>query len=81
MGDGGILVNSNITILKAMRKISLSKENCLIVIDNSKKLLGILSDGDLRRGILSNHSLDTKIDKIYNRNIKFLHKNKCYFYR
>ena len=72
-----IFANENITILSAMKKISTNKENSLIVVDSSKKLLGLLSDGDLRRGILNNHSLDTKIKKIFNRDIKFLYKKKC----
>tara|TARA_B100001057_G_scaffold501262_1_gene622807 strand:+ start:1442 stop:2485 length:1044 start_codon:yes stop_codon:yes gene_type:complete len=72
-----IFAKGNLTILKAMKKISANKERCLIIVDNTKKLLGLLSDGDLRRGILNNHRLDTKIEKIYNHDIKFLNKKNC----
>ena len=72
-----IFAKGNLSILKAMKKISANKERCLIIVDNTKKLLGLLSDGDLRRGILNNHRLDTKIEKIYNHDIKFLNKKNC----
>lgn len=72
-----IFAKENISILKAMKKISANKERCLIIVDNTKKLLGLLSDGDLRRGILNNHRLDAKIEKIYNHDIKFLNKKSC----
>mgnify|MGYP006094935373 FL=1 len=47
-----LLIKKNNTIIEALKKIGKSAEKNLIVVDNKNKLLGILSDGDLRRAIL-----------------------------
>ena len=48
-----IIVNSNITISQAMKRLDKTAEKSLVVVDGYDKLLGSLTDGDLRRGILS----------------------------
>ena len=45
-----ILENS--TIKKAILLLNKRKIKTLIVVDNNQKLLGSITDGDLRRGIL-----------------------------
>ena len=47
-----ITVSPGITIRKAMRVLNKTAEKCLLVVDENKKLLGTLTDGDLRRSIL-----------------------------
>jgi len=42
-----------------------STKQIIFVVNNNKKLLGSLTDGDLRRAILKNYDLDTKIKSIY----------------
>lgn len=39
-----------------------------IVIDENRKLLGVVSDGDIRRGLLAGISLDEPVHKIMNNN-------------
>ena len=46
------MVQSVITIRQAMKALNKTSEKCLLVVDEDKKLLGTLSDGDLRRSIL-----------------------------
>ena len=48
-----ITVKPDITIRQAMKALDKTAEKCLLVVDEDKKLLGTLSDGDLRRSILS----------------------------
>ena len=43
----------NISIRQAMKKLSKSGEKCLVIIDEDKIILGTLSDGDIRKAILS----------------------------
>jgi len=38
-----------------------------IVIDQNFKIKGTITDGDIRRGILKNISIDSNIDKIMNK--------------
>ena len=48
-----ITINSNSTISNAMKVLDKTSEKCLLVVDKNKKLLGTLTDGDLRRSILA----------------------------
>ena len=62
-----ITVKPNITIRQAMKTLDKTAEKCLLVIDDNNKLLGTLTDGDLRRGILSGMNFSEKILECYNR--------------
>ena len=46
-----------------------------LVVNDSKKLLGIMTDGDLRRCFLRGYDLKTKIDSVYNKNIFTIKKD------
>ena len=63
-----ITVKPNITIRQAMKKLSLSGKKCLVVINATNKLLGTLSDGDLRKAILSGFNMSAPIQNIYQSN-------------
>ena len=51
-------LEKNSTIFDAFSKFNKLGVKTLVVSDKSKKLLGVLSDGDLRRVILKNNNLD-----------------------
>ena len=61
-------------IRKALSRISKSGMKCIAVVDN-KKLLGTLSDGDIRRAILNKAKLTKDISGIYNKDPFFLIEN------
>ncbi len=63
-----ITVQPNITIRQAMKKLSQSGEKCLVIVDEKNTLLGTLSDGDLRKAILSGFELNDSIQQIYQSN-------------
>ncbi len=70
---------SHQTIREALLKIDKNGKKSLIVIDKKKRLFGTISDGDIRRHILKNNSLNYKIFKICNKNPHYLfekHVNK-----
>ena len=60
------------SIKLALKKISETGNKCLIVTSKNDKFLGTLSDGDVRRAILKNKKLTSKINKLYNKNAFFL---------
>ncbi len=68
-----LFINKKATIKDALLKISKSGHRCLLVTDNLEKMLGTISDGDLRRAILKNQNLGQKIDKIYKKNPRFFY--------
>ena len=63
-----VLAKPDITIRQAMKKLSQSGEKCLIIIDKQNKLIGTLSDGDLRKTILNGSQMGDTINNIYQPN-------------
>jgi|TARA_B100001063_G_C16778058_1_gene567529 dTDP-glucose pyrophosphorylase len=66
------IIFSNQTIREALLKIDKNGKKSLIVVDKKNKLIGSISDGDIRRHILKNSSLNYKISKIYNKKPHYL---------
>ena len=49
-----------------IKKMSmLNKNNYCLVVGKRKNILGTVTDGDIRRGLLKNYSLNEKVEKIY----------------
>ena len=69
---GKVLIGENATIKEALYTLSKSGEKCLIVVDPNKKLIGTLSDGDIRKAILQGVTIDQVITEIYNTNPTYL---------
>ncbi len=56
------------TVIKScFKKLEKSTKQIIFVVDEKKKLLGSLTDGDLRRAILNGYTINSKIKKIYNK--------------
>lgn len=68
-------IKKNITIKQALLILNKVGRKCLIVTINNK-ILGSLSDGDLRKAITKGYSLNAKIDNIINRKPIYLEKGK-----
>ena len=62
------LQRSNISIKQALTVLSQSGNKCLVIIDSEDKFLGTLSDGDLRKKILTGISLSNSIEDVYQKN-------------
>lgn len=67
---------SNKKIKDALEAIGKFGQNCLVIVDKNNNLQGTLSDGDLRKALLSNKRLDDSIKSIYQKKPIFLVKNK-----
>ena len=68
-----LLISKNATIKDALYQISKKGIRCLIVVDAFNKMMGSLSDGDIRRSILKGKKITSKITFIYKKNrISFL---------
>ena len=52
-----LLCRENITIKDALRKLNQAETGCVIIDNEQGKLLGTLTDGDVRRAILLNQNL------------------------
>ena len=59
------IINKNQSIKKCLWQLNKSKYKCLIVCDNQRnKVIGTLSDGDIRRALIGKKTLNTKIGSI-----------------
>ena len=62
-----IIINKQASINSALRKLKYSGTKCLVVLDNNNKLIGTLSDGDLRKKILHSGNTKGNIRHLYNK--------------
>ncbi|MBW7452504.1 nucleotidyltransferase family protein [Paenibacillus sepulcri] len=61
-----IFISPNATILDALKIIDAGTLQIALVVNEDNKLLGTLTDGDVRRGILKGGSLDSSVTTIMN---------------
>jgi len=60
-----IIVNKNSLILDVLQILNTTSKQVVLVVDEDKKLLGTISDGDIRRALLDGKALDSSIIDIY----------------
>ena len=71
------LLISSSSIKEALSKLDmLARDAILFIVDESDKLLGSLTDGDVRRGLLKGVSIDDSVKIIIQPNPKFINKEK-----
>jgi len=61
-----VLIKSSTTIIEAIKIITDSSLQIALVVDNNQRLIGTLTDGDIRRGILKGVDLINSVDQIMN---------------
>lgn len=57
-------INYNQNILSAMKKIDDNKENFLICLDDKGCIIGTITDGDIRRYIINNKTIDEVLKRV-----------------
>jgi len=65
----------NETIRKAMEVINQYGLGIVFIVDENKKLVGVATDGDIRRAILKGVSINASISEIMNRNPVKIYEN------
>ena len=70
------IINENFKIKKAILLLNKLPNKFCIIVDNNNCFLGTLTDGDIRRGLLKNYTIEDKISKFYNSS-SFTLKKKC----
>ncbi len=59
-------------VLEAMRIIDHGAAQIALVVDEQQRLLGTLTDGDIRRGLLHGETLVAPVDRLMNRHFRFV---------
>ncbi len=68
----------NSTIRDAINALNKTQLKISFVIGKNKRLIGTITDGDIRRGLIKNLSLNEKIKKIVNKNPIYVDQNTSY---
>ena len=71
------IATHNMQLLDAMKMIDENSRGILYVVDEEMHLLGSITDGDIRRWILSGGDLDVEIDKVAAKNTIVTHRLDC----
>lgn len=60
------LVRPDTTLEKAIKVLDRAALRIVLVVDNQQKLLGTMTDGDLRRALIKHQPLDTAVENVMN---------------
>ena len=60
------------SLREALRIIDQGASQIALVVDEKQRLLGTLTDGDIRRGLLDGETLDTPAERLMNRQFRFV---------
>lgn len=59
-------------VVEAMRAIDHGAAQIALVVDEQGRLIGTLTDGDIRRGLLHGTTLDSPVERLMNRQFRFV---------
>ena len=71
---GQFLIKEEESVLISMKKLDENANKILFVIDKSENLIGSLTDGDIRRWILSGNALSDEVYKVCNKSPFFVNE-------
>lgn len=71
------LVNTNVTLVDALTRIDSNKHKTLFVVDDDNKLLGTVTDGDIRRWIMKHGGTDGCVADFMNKNPRYIFQNEA----
>lgn len=63
-----VLITTNTTVLSAIKKMDSEAWRVLLVVDENEKLLGVITDGDIRRYLLKQANLEASVEHVMNPN-------------
>lgn len=71
------LIKSGSSLKEALSRLdALAADAILFIVDENKKLLGSLTDGDVRRGLLNNLDLKNNVDDFLQPNPRYVRKSE-----
>ncbi|MBS4014240.1 MAG: nucleotidyltransferase family protein [Bacteroidetes bacterium] len=65
------------TIRLALERLNkLASDAIIFIVNDSNQLIGSLTDGDVRRGLLKGYGIDNKVEEIIQKNPRFIRKGE-----
>lgn len=71
-----LLISTDTTLKQAMMKLNETAERILFVVGKEKALLGIVTDGDIRRGLIYGLKFTDRIAKVMHKDFTALFRNE-----
>lgn len=62
------------TVVEAMQKIDLNTRGILFVVEEENRLVGVITDGDIRRWLIKTGNLQGQVQKIMNRSPRLIYR-------
>ena len=72
LSNNDLMVQITDPLINVMKAIEEGIYKIAIVVDNKKKVVGTITDGDIRRGLLKGNTLNSPIGEIMNKDFKFI---------
>ena len=73
-----LFVDENSITIEAISAINKSEAFIALVVDKNNKLIGTVTDGDIRRGLLNGEKIDSNVQNFMNRNFQSIKQRKFY---
>lgn len=72
------IITTSATVLDALKALDGTSHDSqtLFVVDNESRMVGTLTDGDIRRGLIAGVTLDTSVREIMHTNFKFVREGQ-----
>ena len=69
-----LIINQDCPILEAINNLNRSELKIILVVNKSKKFVGIITDGDIRKAFLNKYNINSPIRNIVNKKSFFVKK-------
>ena len=67
-----LVLNENDLIIKAIQNLNFYKQKIILVVSKNKKLVGTITDGDIRRGFIKGMNTKNKLKQVKNTKYSFV---------
>lgn len=64
------VINENASMVEALAQIDANRQGFVVVVDEDDGVLGVLTDGDVRRAIIKGHTALESVSTIFKKNAK-----------
>ncbi|MBK7870820.1 MAG: CBS domain-containing protein [Saprospiraceae bacterium] len=76
-----LIISGHATLRDALINMTTHRRGLLFIVDEEQHLVGVLSDGDIRRALLQDVNMNSPIEKMMNLNpIKASSEQEAFFY-
>ena len=76
--DNNLVIKGNLKLKDALVAISDNQKSAIVVVDENEVLLGIASDGDIRRALVQGSIMESPISNVVNENSVFVEEKNAH---